>query len=54
MMGFPDDFFFPVSEAQALKQLGNSVAVDPIRMTTEAILNVINESKRNNYAIECQ
>ena len=54
MMGFPDDFFFPVSEAQALKQLGNSVAVDPIRMTTEAILNVINESKSNNYAIECQ
>ncbi len=54
MMGFPDDFFFPVSEAQALKQLGNSVAVDPIRMTAEAMLNVINECKRNNYAIECQ
>ena len=27
MQGFPDDFEFPVSAAQAIKQLGNSVAV---------------------------
>ncbi len=54
MMGFPNDFFFPVSESQALKQLGNSVAIDPVRMTAEAMLNVMNESKRNNYAIECK
>lgn len=31
MMGFPKDFVFPVSKAQALKQLGNSVAVDAIQ-----------------------
>lgn len=31
MQGFPDDFVFPVSEAQAMKQLGNSVAVPAIQ-----------------------
>lgn len=44
MMGFPEHFIFPVSEGQALKQLGNSVAVDPIRMTAEKILNVLQDS----------
>ena len=42
MMGFPDDFHFPVSESQALKQLGNSVAIDPIRMIAEEIINAMN------------
>jgi DNA (cytosine-5)-methyltransferase 1 len=31
MMGLPDSFIFPVSETQAMKQLGNSVAVDAVR-----------------------
>jgi DNA (cytosine-5)-methyltransferase 1 len=31
MMGFPKKFFFPVSDNQAMKQLGNSVAVNVIR-----------------------
>lgn len=53
MMGFPDDFYFPVSEAQAFKQLGNSVAIDPIRMTAEAMLNIMQASKRL-YAPECK
>ena len=30
MQGFPDDYEFPVSPTQAIKQLGNSVAVDAI------------------------
>ena len=30
MQGFPDDFHFPVSDTQAVKQLGNSVAVDAV------------------------
>lgn len=38
MMGFPEDFIFPVSNTQAMKQLGNSVAVDPVRMTATALL----------------
>lgn len=41
MMGFPDDFKFPVTEAQALKQLGNSVAVDAIAKTAEQILIIL-------------
>jgi DNA (cytosine-5)-methyltransferase 1 len=30
MMGFPDDFEFPTSNSQAMKQLGNSVCVDVV------------------------
>jgi len=38
MQGFPDDFIFPVSEAQAMKQLGNSVAVPAIQATANEII----------------
>ena len=31
MQGFPDSFEFPVSPTQAIKQLGNSVAVDAVK-----------------------
>lgn len=49
MMGFPDNFSFPVSEVQALKQLGNSVAVNPVRMTAESILKVLGKKERNEF-----
>lgn len=39
MMGFPDDFEFPVTETQAMKQLGNAVAVDAIYMVAQQIVN---------------
>ena len=32
LQGFPDDFIMPVSDAQAYKQLGNSVSVPIITM----------------------
>ena len=32
MQGFPENFDFPVSKTQAMKQLGNSVAVDAIKL----------------------
>ncbi len=38
MMGFPDDFKFPVSETQAMKQLGNSVAVNAVEATASEII----------------
>lgn len=38
MQGFPDDFEFPVSETQAMKQLGNSVAVPAIQATANEIV----------------
>lgn len=40
MQGFPTDFNFPVSETQAMKQLGNSVAIPAI----EAVARAIKES----------
>jgi DNA (cytosine-5)-methyltransferase 1 len=48
MMGFPTDFSFPVTKAQALKQLGNSVAIDPIRMTAEKILEILRKNKNGH------
>lgn len=50
MQGFPSNFKFPVSDSQALKQLGNSVAVSAIQDYAVAILNALNEgsdAKRN-------
>jgi DNA (cytosine-5)-methyltransferase 1 len=38
MQGFPDDFEFPVAKTQAMKQLGNSVAVDAIQMCAEEVI----------------
>ena len=41
MQGFPDTFEFPVSETQAMKQLGNSVAVPAIQATANEIMKRI-------------
>lgn len=38
MQGFPEDFIFPVSETQAMKQLGNSVAVPAIQAVAQSIV----------------
>lgn len=37
MMGLPKNFIFPVSDTQAMKQLGNSVAVSAVRMVANQI-----------------
>ncbi|MGL4983037.1 MAG: HpaII family restriction endonuclease [Treponemataceae bacterium] len=42
MQGFPDDFSFPVSPTQALKQLGNSVAIDAVEAVAKNILLYLN------------
>jgi len=49
MMGLPSDFQFPVSKTQAMKQLGNSVAVNAIRATAANIIDylVVNEELFN-------
>jgi DNA (cytosine-5)-methyltransferase 1 len=39
LMGFPDDFEFPVTQTQAMKQLGNAVAVDAIHAVAQQIVN---------------
>lgn len=38
MQGFPDSFHFPVSNAEALKQLGNSVAVNAVKDWAEELI----------------
>lgn len=49
MMGFPDDFEFPVSTTQAMKQLGNSVAVNAVKATAKKITEYI---EKNNAIFE--
>lgn len=41
MMGFPDNFEFPVTESQAMKQLGNAVAVNAIHAVAQQIMKSI-------------
>ena len=45
MQGFPEDFIFPVSEVQTMKQLGNSVAVPAIQAVAESIINHLKNVK---------
>jgi len=42
MMGFPNSFSFPVSETQAMKQLGNSVAVNVVEAIAKNVLSALN------------
>lgn len=48
MQGFPDDFHFPVSEAQAMKQLGNSVAIPMIQAVAEQVFISLNKNENDN------
>ena len=50
MQGFPADFKFPVSETQAMKQLGNSVAVPAVQATAEKIIQVLTNQSDHNAA----
>lgn len=43
MMGFPNNFEFPVSESQAMRQLGNSVAVNAIQATAAEVLKALDK-----------
>jgi DNA (cytosine-5)-methyltransferase 1 len=43
MMGFPDNFKFPVTETQAMKQLGNAVAIPAIQAVAKEIVNKLQE-----------
>jgi DNA (cytosine-5)-methyltransferase 1 len=43
MQGLPKDFVFPVSETQAMKQLGNSVAVPAIQAVAEQMFYYLNK-----------
>lgn len=45
MQGFPEDFVFPVSYVEAMKQLGNSVAVNAIQAVGNEIIKSLNRSE---------
>lgn len=51
MMWFPNDFVFPVSDNEAMKQLWNSVAVDAIRDTAACINEYLNKYLSINYKV---
>ena len=48
LQGFPEDFIIPVSDAQAYKQFGNSVAVPVIRAIAKVIDEETGEMEKNN------
>lgn len=50
MMGLPKNFEFPVSETQAMKQLGNSVAVPAVRATAKAMIDYMDQAKSGQKA----
>lgn len=45
MQGLPAEFEFPVSEAQAMKQLGNSVVVPAIEAVGKAIIDALKKAE---------
>jgi len=47
LQGFPDDFEFPVSKTQAIKQLGNSVAIDAVQEVAKQLLSHLNFIDKN-------
>lgn len=48
LQGFPEDFIIPVSDTQAYKQFGNSVAVPVIHAIAEEIIKVLDGSSKTN------
>lgn len=42
LQGFPDSFKFPVSDNQAYRQLGNSIALPVVREITKSLLKALN------------
>ena len=46
LQGFPEDFIIPVSDTQAYKQFGNSVAVPVINAIAMQILKVLDQSTK--------
>ena len=45
LQGFPDDFKFPVSDAQAYHQLGNSVSVPIIKLIMKELIETYENNK---------
>ena len=46
LQGFPEDFIIPVSDTQAYKQFGNSVAVPVVHAIAEKMVEVLDNNKK--------
>lgn len=46
MMGLPDDFIFPGTKSQAMKQLGNGVCVDVVQHVAASVENFLNQNTK--------
>jgi DNA (cytosine-5)-methyltransferase 1 len=52
MQGFPDNFHFPVCATQAMKQLGNSVAIDAVREVGKNIISYMNHLDKKGKIVK--
>jgi len=50
MQGFPEDFSFPCSNTQSMKQLGNSVAIPAVQATAEKIIEYLQVLENQNLS----
>lgn len=48
LQGFPEDFEFPVSNTQAMKQLGNSVAIDAVEAVANQMICYLESNIKSN------
>ena len=52
IQGFPDDFILPVSRSQAMKQLGNSVAVNAVKACADELIRHLHSiDERSNKEV---
>jgi len=51
IQGFPDDFHFPVSPTHAIKQLGNSVAIDAVRAVGSNVIEYMNNLNKKGKSM---
>ncbi|NBB31790.1 HpaII family restriction endonuclease [Cellulophaga sp. BC115SP] len=52
MQGFPEDFDFPVSPTQAIKQLGNSVAIDAVEAVGRNMIKYLDNLQHQNDSMK--
>ena len=52
MQGFPETFEFPVSKTQAIKQLGNSVAIDAVQEVAGQMIKYLKSLKSKKHSMK--
>lgn len=52
LQGFPDDFHFPVSATHSMKQLGNSVAIDAVKVVGKSLIKYMNNLNKRKKTLK--